>query len=255
MNDLICVWKPVGITPLEAVKILKNKNIKYKNEVISYAGRLDPMAEGVLLLLIGEENKNRSKYLSLDKEYETEIILGISTDSFDGLGLITNINFRKVDKKDIKKKINIFIGKQNQIYPSYSSKTVNGIPLYWWARKNKLNEIIIPSHDVEIYSIKLIIIKNISVSELTDKIINKINKVKGNFRQKEIINNWIKFKQENKEIMLTKIKIKVSCSSGTYIRVLANDLGKNLGVSAFAFSIKRLKVDKFNETNCIFLDK
>jgi len=253
MNDMICLWKPVGKTPLEAVEILKSKNTKYKNETISYAGRLDPMAEGVLVLLIGEENKNRNKYLSLDKEYEAEFILGISTDSHDSLGLINGKEFKVFHKKIVADLLESFLGKQNQLYPPYSSKTVNGKPLYWWVRKNKLNEIIIPSHEIDIYSIKLIDIENISVSELIDEIINKIKKVKGDFRQKEIINSWNEFTKENKDLILTKIKIKVSCSSGTYIRVIANDLGKKLGVGAFAFSIKRIRVDKFDKNDCILL--
>ena len=52
-------------------------------------GRLDPLAEGVLLILIGDECKNKEKYLGLDKEYEVAIIFGISTDTGDALGLAT----------------------------------------------------------------------------------------------------------------------------------------------------------------------
>ena len=87
-SSVVVVYKPQGWTPLAAVEEFKKSNPSYSDEKISYAGRLDPMAEGPLLLLVGNENKKRKEYEQLKKSYEAEIVLGISTDSFDALGII-----------------------------------------------------------------------------------------------------------------------------------------------------------------------
>ena len=60
MNKVINLYKPVGFTPLQAVERFKEENVRYKKEKISYPGRLDPMAQGVLLLLVGDETKKKN---------------------------------------------------------------------------------------------------------------------------------------------------------------------------------------------------
>ena len=251
MEKIIYVWKPVGLTPLELVEKFKEKYAEYKNETISYAGRLDPMTEGILVLLIGEENKNREKYLGLKKEYESEIIFGISTDTFDSLGLIEQFDFKEIPKLEIEKSLKSFIGKQKQFYPPYSSKAVKGKPLFWWARNGKINEIEIPQRQIEIYSIEILEASQIEVSELVEKILDQIKNVKGDFRQDEIMKEWEKFGQKYGSQKLVNLKIKVSCSSGTYIRRIADDLGKKLGTNAFAYSIKRIRIGDVLENEVI----
>lgn len=253
MNNTIYIWKPVGLTPLEIANKFKEKNPEFKDEVVSYAGRLDPMAEGILILLIGEENKNREKYLELKKEYESEIIFGIATDTFDSLGLIKDVNLGEISKEEIEKALKTFLGKQKQFYPSYSSKAVVGKPLFWWARNNKLNEIKIPEREIEIYSIELLSFEKISVQVLVDQVTNQIKNVKGDFRQGEIIDSWKKFGINNKDKELIKIRIRISCSTGTYIRRIANDLGKKLETHAFAYSIKRTKIGDVTEKDTVRL--
>lgn len=251
MNYVKYVWKPIGLTPLEAIEKLRLDHPELYKEKISYAGRLDPMAEGILILLIGEENKNRDKYLGLKKEYESEIIFGISTDSNDGLGLIEKVDYKEIDKNEIEKTLKELVRKQSQKYPVYSSKTVKGKPLFWWARNNKLNEINIPSKKIEIYSIEILEFKNIAATEMVDTIINNIKKVNGDFRQIEIINNWQEFLINNQNKEFQKIKIKISCSSGTYVRQIANELGEKLGTAAFAYSIKRTAIGIIKEKDCL----
>lgn len=252
MNKVVSIWKPVGLTPLEAISKFKELNEIYSKEKISYAGRLDPMAEGILILLIGDENKKREKYLELDKTYESEIVFGVSTDSYDSLGKIVDQDIaRKPTETEIKEVLNSFIGERIQDYPPYSSKTVKGKPLFWWARNNKLNEIIIPKRKIEIYSMSLMDFNKISGKESAIKIIEKIRKVEGDFRQDDIIEGWKKFTEENKSNIFLKIKINVECSSGTYIRSIASELGKILEVPAFAYSIKRVKIGDVSKKDCL----
>lgn len=250
-DSVIPVWKPAGWTPLKAVNEFKKNKLKFAKNKISYAGRLDPMAEGILLLLINEENKKRHEYEDLKKTYESEIVLGISTDSFDGLGLIEKIKFVNKTKEEIEDCLKNFIGKQKQIYPPYSSKAVEGKSLYWWAKNNKLNEIKIPEREIEVYLIELIDVAEINSIKLAKEIIKRIKKIEGDFRQEEIIKNWEEFAKKNKNKELVKIKIKVSCSAGTYIRRIASDLGERLGSGGFALSIRRNSIGKYTEKDCM----
>ena len=250
-ENIIVVYKPMGITPLRAIEELKNLRSKYREQKISYAGRLDPMAEGLLLLLIGDENKRRKEYEGLEKVYEAEIILGISTDTYDALGLIQNIHLEPVRIKDVEDALEKMIGKQDQSYPPFSSKPVNGHPLYWWARENRLSEITLPSKKIVIGEIKIINKENIVIKDLVQKVVGKISKIQGNFRQDEIKESWLDLEQKHPKKSVEMIGVRVRCSSGTYVRGIANTLGETLGVGAFAYSIKRIQVGKYTMKDCV----
>lgn len=95
--SVITIYKKIGETPLEALTRLRESVPEYKEETLSYAGRLDPMAAGVMLVLAGDANKEREKYLNLEKDYSAEILFGISTDTYDTLGLITEVSRTVLD--------------------------------------------------------------------------------------------------------------------------------------------------------------
>lgn len=248
-SKTIIIYKNEGETPLEALDRLRVEQPEYKDAVLSYAGRLDPMAEGKLLVLVGEENKEREKYLALDKEYEVEILFGVGTDTGDILGITTPagpdhsksaLDGRTEGVGNVQDVIQSFVGKFTQKYPHYSSKTVQGKPLFQWAREGRLDEIKIPEREAEIYSIGLLKTYEMSGEEILKKVSERIGKVKGDFRQKEILNSW-KESLVGKECMMgTIIQIRVSCSSGTYMRSLAEAIGQKAGNRAIAWSIKRL---------------
>jgi tRNA U55 pseudouridine synthase TruB len=86
---------------------------------------------------------------------------------------------------------------------------------------------------------------------LVEEITKNIKKVKGEFRQEEVSKLWEDFGIVNKDKEVLKVRIKVNCSSGTYIRRIANDLGNELGVPAFAYSIKRVSIGDINESSCL----
>ncbi|MEK7095660.1 MAG: hypothetical protein AAB917_03300, partial [Patescibacteria group bacterium] len=203
------------------------------NIPMTYAGRLAPMAEGVLIILVGEECKEKEKYLGLGKEYEVEILLGVTTDTYDVLGLVQEVSMGKNDQNLVN--FSKYVGKFKQDYPAYSSKAVGGKQLHQYAREGNLPEEM-PTKEVEIYSIEKIGTEEILGEKITEKIIEKIKKVRGDFRQEEIIRGWEKFGEKYEKQKFVIIKLKVNCSSGTYMRSLANRLG------AIAISIKRLQI-------------
>ncbi|MDB5204063.1 MAG: truB [Candidatus Taylorbacteria bacterium] len=240
------VNKLLGETPLEALERMRIIEGLDSSIPMTYAGRLDPMAEGVLLILMGEECKNKDSYLGLDKEYEVEVLFGFETDTGDTLGKIKNQelkNKNEIEIEEINSELQKFKGKFLQEYPAYSSKTVDGVQLHTLANKGELPEEM-PTKEVEIYDIKILEEREINSEILLREIKNNISKVKGDFRQSEIIDLWEKNLIEKNIFKI--IKIKVSCSSGTYMRSLAHNLGVKLGVSALAYSIKRMRVGGYS---------
>ncbi len=246
MKNVISLYKPVGFTPLQIITILRKQYPEYAQTTLGYAGRLDPMADGLLLVLVGEENKERKKYEDLPKEYACDVLFGIATDTYDILGKITQQTLIHTDiTESIQELLPTFLGKQTQPYPPYSSQPVKGKPLYYWARNNKLSDIEIPTKNIEIYTITLLSQKEISTNELHAYISNRIPKVRGDFRQEEILAIWDNvFKQNTQHTQQTfpVFRFTISCSSGTYIRSFAHNLGQKLQTGALALSITRTKV-------------
>ena len=90
MESVLNLYKERGETPLERIERFRKTHPEYRKLPMSYAGRLDPMAEGVLLVLVGEENRNRETHLSLTKKYEFDVLFGFATDTYDVLGVLTD---------------------------------------------------------------------------------------------------------------------------------------------------------------------
>jgi tRNA pseudouridine55 synthase len=248
---VFAVFKPVGLTPLDMVVKLKEKRSELRNEKIGYAGRLDPMAEGVLLLLVGEENKRRQKYLGLDKTYRAEVCFGVETDTYDILGIIKDVfrNSLMVTREELESVLNSSVGKSRQKYPPYSSKTIEGVRMYKLAREGKLDDLQIPEKEVEIYRIKLEELQSIDAATFKSQILNKLKLVNGDFRQDKILKSWKQFFEQNKKDQFQIATIDISCSSGTYIRSLAHEIGKKLGTGAFLYNLTRTSVGQHNLTN------
>ncbi len=235
----ITLYKNEGETPLECLERFRIEEPIYKDAVLSYAGRLDPMAEGAMLVLVDEENKNREKYLNLDKTYEVEILFGVKSDTGDILGLVQETKEIPTEK-EVSEVLQRFVGTFIQKYPSYSSRTVDGKPLFQWAREGKLDEIEIPEKTSEIYSIELLDKRFMKGEDMLASVKARIGKVKGDFRQQEIIASWEKVFEQKKKESLPLIRIQVSCSSGTYMRTLSERIAEQLDTVGLAWSINRL---------------
>lgn len=245
--SVLCIYKDIGKTPLDIIKDLKSQE-KYKDTKMSYAGRLDPMARGLQLIITDNLCKNSFKFLKFDKVYEFSICFGIQTDTCDILGNITNINLQdnifSNNQLIISDIIDKFKGKQTQKYSPYSSKRINGKPL-WYYSKNNIS-IQIPSHNIEIYSLEYLGVEHIKLNKYIQNNVKKIKKINQNydFRQKEIINQWEKLLNiYDQDIILLNMKAHVS--SGTYIRVLVNDICEYLNIIGLTSDIYRTNVGTY----------
>ena len=259
MEKVLNIYKPAGMTPLEAVRAFQDKNIQYKDVKMTYAGRLDPLAEGVLLVLVGDELKKQEKYWGLDKEYEADILLGFSTDTYDVLGM-PNLKLRQTyffgTSSTFEEVLKNFEGEYTFSLPPYSSHKIKGKPLFWWAREGRLDEIEIPQKTVNLYNIDVLSQNTLQKTELLSIILKKISSVRGDFRQDEIKKEWenqFSHLKAGETIEFKVIKIKVRCSSGTFIRSLVHDAGKKAKIGATLFHLKRTKVGNYDIKDSIKL--
>ncbi|MBU0708503.1 hypothetical protein KJ596_01980 [Patescibacteria group bacterium] len=243
MKGVQIVNKNIGETPLQAVDRFRLKFPLHAKEKISYAGRLDPMASGALLLLVGKENKNRKQYEKLDKEYIFEVLFGVATDSGDILGLITETaNGVDICRSEVEDALQLIRARKYQYPPQYSSVRVKSKPLYYWARKELIGKITIPKREVKIYSIELVRVGCILVKKLERVVPRRISLVKGDFRQDKILSGWKQYFASPPLSSLRVARIKVTCGSGTYVRSIATDLGKILKIPSLTLNIKRTKI-------------
>lgn len=229
----IKIFKPLGLTPLELIeKYKKTNNVKQK---MSFAGRLDPMASGLMLLLVGDECKKQSEYCGKDKIYEFKILYGFKTDSLDILGISETIENTDFNYKDL-------VGELEQKYPVYSSKTlkIGGItkPLWYWEKKGILKDSMVPKKDVKVFDLNILERREYSNFEIQDMIFERISKLseknKDKFRYKDIKQKWEINLLDDKKYRVESFRTKVS--SGTYIRGLCEKMG---GV---AFDINRIDI-------------
>lgn len=208
MDGILLICKEKNYTSHDVVAIVK-KGIKEK---VGHTGTLDPMAEGVLPLLIGKGTKLSKYLINHDKEYKAILKLGVKTDTQDITGKIVQkekVDMQILEEKTIKKVLESFLGKQEQKPPMYSAIKIQGKKLYEYARKGQMIEV--PTRKIEIYDIKLVTI--------------------------------------NKEMQ--QITLQVSCSKGTYIRTLCEDIAQRLGTIGTMQALIRLQVGEFSINNTI----
>ncbi|MBU2220485.1 hypothetical protein KKD81_00940 [Patescibacteria group bacterium] len=252
MQKYVVIEKLVGQTPLQAVKLFQNRHPEYSEVPLSYAGRLDPMASGKLLVLIGDECKNQKSYHGLDKEYEIEVLLDIGTDTGDVLGLVTHADIQT--ESGIADALTQVTGSFEVPYPAFSSKTVDGKPLFLHTLEGNLDSITIPTHTETIFSIKILAKEQVSSSELQKRITNALllaptseepSKVLGaDFRQDAVRESWKRLFSAHPNRTYAVYTLRVACASGTYMRTLAGRIGEALETKACALSIHRTKIGR-----------
>lgn len=161
MDGIILINKEKDYTSNDVVQIAK----KVFNKKVGHTGTLDPMATGVLPLLIGKGTLCSKYLINHDKIYVATLKLGVKTDTGDITGNI--IKTEKVDEKilelnKVKNVLSSFIGEQEQIPPMYSAIKINGKKLYEYARNGQ--KLKISPRKINLYNLELISIKNEKIS-------------------------------------------------------------------------------------------
>ena len=207
MNGILIVNKPKGFTSQDVVsKVKKILNVKKAG----HTGTLDPLATGVLPVLIGDYTKLSKYLIEHDKIYKAKIKFGERRETGDLEGKIVETSDVKIkDENKIKEVLKSMLGKSLQVPPIYSAIKVNGKKLYEYARSGETVEI--PAREIKIYKL-----------------------------------DFLSFDEENQIL-----EIEVSCSKGTYIRTLCEDISKKLGTVGFMLELERTQVDKFKIENSL----
>ena len=212
MDGILVVKKEKNYTSHDIVAIVK----KITKTKVGHTGTLDPMATGVLPLLLGEGTKLSKYLIEHDKIYIATIKLGQKTDTQDAEGKVIEekeVNEALLNEEDVKTILNNLKGRQVQTPPIYSAIKVNGKKLYEYARKNQKVEI--PKREIEIYEMELI---GINESEKT-------------------------------------ITFKVHCSKGTYIRSMCETISEKLETVGYMKELNRIKVGSFSENKAVTLEE
>ena len=149
-SAVIYINKEKGMTSFDVVNKISNI---FGISKVGHTGTLDPLAEGVLIVTIGQATKIAELLTAEDKEYVAGVLLGVETDTLDITGQV--VKSKPVDlSKDLEKVINSFQKTYLQEVPIYSAVKVNGKKLYEYARENK--EVQLPKKEVTIKKIKLL---------------------------------------------------------------------------------------------------
>jgi tRNA pseudouridine55 synthase len=237
------IYKERGETLAVLVKRFRAMQGISETVPITYAGRLDPMAEGIVLLLVGSDRYKKDGLLGLTKMYEVEVLLGIATDTQDVLGIITDERFAQVETAQLTESVKRIPSIVELPYPGYSSVIVEGKPLFVHTRAGA--SVTIPTKKVTISEATLIHTRTVPVELIAREAIEDIGKVEGDFRQASIMKQWQTYTQTHRDKEVLLATVRVTASSGTYMRSLSAWLGAQLGVPALAYRIKRTKLGEY----------
>ena len=209
------VYKPKGWTSFDVVAKLKPTLVPRPTK-IGHAGTLDPLAEGVLIVLTDNDTKRQAEFMAMEKEYRATIAFGVSSPTYDLEGPLTffepKMRVEELQQK-LQEVIPSFIGTINQQVPAYSAVKVQGQRLYKVARRG--DPASLPSREVSIHSITVDKFDSITIEGAA----------------------------------FPTITLTIKCGKGTYIRSLASDLGQAVGVPAVLTNLVRTRVGDFDISN------
>lgn len=245
-SGVIQVYKKIGQTPKDVINDIKKI---YPDRKMGFSGRLDPMAKGLMYVLVGDAVKNTEKFHKHNKTYRFQVIISCKTDTDDILGLLKEHTNENYDFINIINSFKEMEKTYQQEYHHYSSMTINNKPLWYYSKNNLLDTITIPTKEVTIFNLRLLYKKTIRGDDLKNDILKRLDKlVKHNhmsFRTEEIIEQWKNEKMNNiYEILVMEADV----SYGTYIRQLVKDVSNYIKIPLCVLEIERIKISN-NDTN------
>ena len=219
VSGVILIDKPIGMTSQQVVSKVKYlfQSPTHDSKKAGHTGTLDPMATGLLPICLGEATKFSHYQLDADKSYQATILLGQQTDTGDADGkVIAATAVPTINDEWLATITQQFMGAQQQIPPMYSALKKDGKKLYEYARAGI--EVERAPRDIVIKSLDLAMLDTNSLD-------------------------------------VNSIQLTVTCTKGTYVRVLGEDIAKALGTLGHLTALRRLQVGKFDINNAISLDQ
>jgi tRNA pseudouridine55 synthase len=209
-GGLLLLDKPSGPTSYDMIRWIKRT---IKNTKIGHCGTLDPLASGLLIILLGKATKKQSLIMGQDKTYLTRMRFGVRTDTGDTTGtLVEEKPVPPLTQEMVEKVLATFVGDQKQMPPMYSALKHKGTPLYDLARQGKTIER--EERQIKIHSL-----------------------------------DFLRFINEN------EIEVRLQCSSGTYVRVLAEDVGQRLNTCGTMSALIREAIGSYSLAQAVSGDE
>jgi tRNA pseudouridine55 synthase len=215
LNGILLIDKPKRLTSYKVVeKIVR----KFRIKKAGHLGTLDPLATGLLPICLNEATKIVRFLINGDKEYEGTLLLGVVTDTGDMEGkLIKEDRNFELTEAQIRSALKKFTGTYLQTPPMYSAVKQDGKKLYKLAREGK------------------------KVERKKRKVtISSLEMVSFTMLERKPHQGFLK------GFTSPKLRFRVACSKGTYIRSLANDIGEELGCGATLSELRRTRVGQFS---------
>jgi tRNA pseudouridine55 synthase len=219
MHGALLVDKPSGPTSHDIVAIGRRA---LKTSAIGHTGTLDPLATGLLVLLIGHATRLSRFLVTDEKEYLADIRLGQSTPTYDAQGIDREVGGRRpeagVTAEQIRAILPDFLGTFPQLPPPFSAKKIDGVRAYKKARKNEAVEM--KPVEVTVRELELLEPESPDLRPPTPDL----------------------------------LRLRIVCSSGFYVRSLAHDIGQLLGCGAHLEALRRTRAGQFRLADAVTVE-
>jgi tRNA pseudouridine55 synthase len=206
---LLLVDKPAGLTSHDVVDRVRRH---FKLRKVGHGGTLDPMATGLLVLLLGRGTRISARVMVADKTYEGTLHLGVTTDTDDADGRVTGRQEAGgVTREALEREMEKWRGDLQQVPPMVSAIKINGVPLYKLARKGQIVDR--EPRLIHIYEMALL------------------------------------------DFQPPRVRFRLRCSKGTYVRTIAGDIGRDLGCGAHLEQLRRTRSGALRIEDAVALDR
>jgi tRNA pseudouridine(55) synthase len=216
-------------------------------EAATHTGTLDPMAEGVVVILTGDDRFAKGQLQDWKKTYRFSILWGACTDSLDQLGIVTDQSINSITVEDISAAISQFPLVYLQTTPKFSAQRWNGKSGFDLAKAQQ--PLVQKTREVELSELTILGSEFLSSEQVLEQHRLAITEVHGDFRQDEVLESWNASLAKSEQFLITHHS--VVTSPGTYIRQLVQDLENKFQTPATTWLITRVKNGPYERQDCV----
>lgn len=254
---IIPIDKPYRWTSADVIRKLKYAACRHfgkKKLKVGHAGTLDPLATGVLIVCIGNATKLAESLQAHDKEYVAGVTFGATTPSYDLEKEIDRFfPYGHITEQAVRDALPQFIGRQNQVAPLFSAKSVDGVRAYELARKlykdggslDEAAEELIRVSEINISALELISFEASGTKNCGQE--DKTSFETANASKRINVT-------DNSALGLPIATVRMECSKGTYVRAFARDLGEALESGAHLDALQRSRSGEFHVSEALSVE-
>ena len=243
-GEILVFNKPYRWTSFNVVAKVRGElshRLGVKKLKVGHAGTLDPLATGVLIICTGKSTKLIDELQAHTKEYVATIKLGATTPSFD-METAEDATYptEHITRELVEEKLKAFVGRIEQIPPTFSAVKVDGKRAFKYARKGE---------DIELKP-KILIIDELEILHFGQQTTDNGLQITDEYPRERI-----KYQSGNLTDPHLSLTIRVVCSKGTYIRALARDIGRALGSGGYLTGLIRTRIGKYTLQDCMDIEQ